>query len=209
MHNLAQAHGQPGWLAWVDAVVLELMSIATGLEIRRRHRAGHPARFVPAVLVAAALSLATQVVEAERSAVGWLVAAPPALGLLACVKTVLSRQMIRTEPTSPTHLVPVPAAPVAVPVSIPAAVPDGPIVAWTEQPLFPMIVQDAQDDTDLTTDLLAPTRRVATAHRASTGRDITCDQLRTALCVHRYRHRSWGQSLGSPIASGGHTKRRG
>src|SRR5438270_624163 len=67
VHNVAAAHGQPGWLAWSDAVVLELMSIATGLEIRRRHRAGQPTGFVVAVLVAAvALSLSAQVVEAER-----------------------------------------------------------------------------------------------------------------------------------------------
>ena len=67
VHNVAAAHGQPGWLAWADAVVLELMSIATGLEIRRRHRTGQPAGFVVGVLVAAvALSLSAQVVEAER-----------------------------------------------------------------------------------------------------------------------------------------------
>ena len=84
VHNVAAAHGQAGWLAWADAVVLELMSIATGLEIRRRHRAGQPAGFVLGVLVAAVLPLRpAQVVEAERSVVGWLAAALPALGFLA------------------------------------------------------------------------------------------------------------------------------
>ncbi len=92
VHNVAVAHGQPGWLAWADAIVLELMSIATGLEIRRRHRTGQPAGFVVAILVAAvALSLSAQVVEAERSVVGWLAAALPALGFLASVKIVLAR----------------------------------------------------------------------------------------------------------------------
>jgi len=92
VHNVAAAHGQPGWLAWADAVVLELMSIATGLEIRRRARAGRRAGFVGVVLVAAVLlSLAAQVVEAEPSVVGWLAAALPALGFLACVKIVMSR----------------------------------------------------------------------------------------------------------------------
>ena len=96
VHNVAAAHGQPGWLAWADAVVLELMSIATGLEIRRRHRAGQPAGFVLAVLVGAvALSLSAQVVEAERSVVGWLAAALPALGFLALVKIVLTRTPAR------------------------------------------------------------------------------------------------------------------
>src|SRR5262249_48762415 len=92
VHDVAASHGQAGWLAWADAVVLELMSITTGLEIRRRHRAGQPAGFVLAVLIGAvALSLTAQVVEAERSVVGWLAAALPAMGFLACVKIVLAR----------------------------------------------------------------------------------------------------------------------
>jgi Protein of unknown function (DUF2637) len=102
VHNVAAGHGQPGWLAWADAIVLELMSIATGLEIRRRHRAGQPAGFVLAVLVGAvALSLSAQVVEAEPSVVGWLAAALPALGFLALVKIVLTRTPARAdeEPT--------------------------------------------------------------------------------------------------------------
>ena len=59
------------------------MSIATGLEIRRRHRANQPAGFVVGVLIAAVtLSLSAQVVEAEASVIGWLAAALPALGFL-------------------------------------------------------------------------------------------------------------------------------
>ena len=46
VHNVAAAHGQPGWLAWADAIVLELMSIASGLELRRRKRA-HTSHQVP------------------------------------------------------------------------------------------------------------------------------------------------------------------
>lgn len=92
VHDVAAAHGQPGWLAWADAVTLELMSIASGLEIRRRHRAGRSVAFPTTVLVCAvALSLAAQVVEAEQSLIGWLAAALPALGFLAMVKLALAR----------------------------------------------------------------------------------------------------------------------
>lgn len=92
VHDVAAAHGQPGWLAWADAVTLELMSIAAGLEIRRRHRVGRPVAFPATVLVCAvALSLAAQVVEAEQSVIGWLAAALPALGFLAMVKLALAR----------------------------------------------------------------------------------------------------------------------
>ncbi|GIH12471.1 DUF2637 domain-containing protein [Rugosimonospora africana] len=101
VHNVAAAHGQPGWLAWADAVVLELMSIATGLEIRRRHRAGRGAGFVLWVLIGAvALSMSAQVVEAERSVIGWLAAALPAAGFLALVKIVLTRTPAGTDPAA-------------------------------------------------------------------------------------------------------------
>jgi hypothetical protein len=98
VHDVAAAHGQPGWLAWADAVTLELMSIASGLEIRRRHRAARPVLFASTVLVCAvALSLAAQVVEAERSVIGWLAAALPALGFLAMVKLALTRTVAVAE----------------------------------------------------------------------------------------------------------------
>jgi hypothetical protein len=91
VHDVAAAHGQQGWLAWADAVVLELMSIASGLELRRRKRAGTSVAFPAAVLaVAVVLSLGAQVIDAEQSPVGWIAAAIPALGFLVMVKIALS-----------------------------------------------------------------------------------------------------------------------
>jgi peptidoglycan/LPS O-acetylase OafA/YrhL len=91
VHNVAASHGQPGWLAWADAIVLELMSIASGLELRRRRRE-HTSTRLPAVVLGCAvvLSLAAQVVEAEPSPIGWTAAAIPALGFLVMVKVALS-----------------------------------------------------------------------------------------------------------------------
>ncbi|WP_247662278.1 DUF2637 domain-containing protein [Micromonospora sp. U21] len=92
VHDVAAAHGQPGWLAWADAVVLELTSIAAGLELRRHRRSGTSVAFPATVLtVAVFLSLAAQVVEAEASAIGWIAAALPALGFLTMVKIALGR----------------------------------------------------------------------------------------------------------------------
>lgn len=101
VHNVAAAHGQPGWLAWADATVLELMSIASGLELRRRKRA-HTSTVFPATVLACAvtLSLAAQVVEAEPSVIGWVAAAVPALGFLVMVKIALGRTTTAT-PTNP------------------------------------------------------------------------------------------------------------
>ncbi|HCT77015.1 MAG TPA: DUF2637 domain-containing protein, partial [Micromonosporaceae bacterium] len=51
--------GQPGWLAWADAIVLELTSVASGLELRRRKRIGKSPAFPAAMLtVSVTLSLA-------------------------------------------------------------------------------------------------------------------------------------------------------
>jgi peptidoglycan/LPS O-acetylase OafA/YrhL len=99
VHNVAARHGQPGWLAWADAIVLELMSIASGLELRRRRRE-HTSPGFPAVVLGCAvvLSLAAQVVEAEPSLIGWMAAAIPALGFLVMVKVALSHTSRPSEP---------------------------------------------------------------------------------------------------------------
>ena len=101
----------------------------TGLEIRRRARTGRPAGFVLGVLISAVvLSLAAQVVEAEPSIVGWLAAALPALGFLACVKIVLARtitgpaEVAVGEPTDPAHVPPVAEPPAKAPGPLPRAV---------------------------------------------------------------------------------------
>ncbi|WBB69297.1 DUF2637 domain-containing protein [Micromonospora sp. WMMD812] len=102
VHNVAAAHGQPGWLAWADAIVLELMSIASGLELRRRKRA-HTSTVFPASVLACAvtLSLAAQVVEAEPSPIGWIAAAVPALGFLVMAKIALGYANTPTATTTP------------------------------------------------------------------------------------------------------------
>ncbi|WP_130340390.1 DUF2637 domain-containing protein [Micromonospora kangleipakensis] len=92
VHNVAASHGQDGWLAWADAIVLELMSIAAGLELRYRKRQHASTRFPATVLMCAVtLSIAAQVVEAEQSVIGWIAAALPALGFLVMTKIALNR----------------------------------------------------------------------------------------------------------------------
>ncbi|MGC4792928.1 DUF2637 domain-containing protein [Micromonospora saelicesensis] len=121
VHDVAAAHGQPGWLAWADAIVLELTSIAAGLELRRNRRLGKSIAFPATILTAAVLlSLAAQVVEAEASVIGWIAAALPALGFLAMVKIALGR----ADPTPPTSTVqPAPTEP-EPPRTVDTSVPD-------------------------------------------------------------------------------------
>lgn len=132
VHDVAAAHGQPGWLAWADAIVLELTSIAAGLELRRNRRLGKSIVFPTTMLTAAVLlSLAAQVVEAEASVIGWIAAALPALGFLAMVKIALGR----ADPTPPTSTVrPAPTElepPRTVDTSVPDNRPPVPVTAAT------------------------------------------------------------------------------
>lgn len=69
-----------------------MMSVASGLEIRRRKRVHGPVGFPVVVLgVAVSLSLSAQVVDAEASPIGWITAAIPALGFLVMVKIALAQ----------------------------------------------------------------------------------------------------------------------
>lgn len=112
VHDVAAAHGQPGWLAWTDAIVLELTSIAAGLDLRRRKRAKQSVRFPAIVLtVAVILSLSAQVVHAEPSVIGWIAAGVPALGFLAMVKMTLGR-------ADPDQALSVPGTDIAVPAHL-------------------------------------------------------------------------------------------
>src|SRR3982074_2828861 len=78
-HDWAVHHGQTGWLAWADAVVIEGMAIVAGFEVHREHQ--HPGRthrtvsFPMVVLVAGfGIQMAAQVALAEPTAAGWLLA---------------------------------------------------------------------------------------------------------------------------------------
>lgn len=125
VHDVAAAHGQPGWKAWADAITLELAAIACGLEMRHRRRRGQPV-WGPALVLAAAvaLSVAAQLVQAERSFVGWLAAAVPCLFFLAMAKFALGR-------------IPAPAMEQA---AIPVATPAVPAVATPPPAASPPVV---------------------------------------------------------------------
>ncbi|MGV9361956.1 DUF2637 domain-containing protein [Amycolatopsis sp. NPDC003731] len=98
-HDWAIHHGQVGWLAWADAVVIECLAIVAGFEVARDHHRGTTRRITfPLVVLVAALGvqMAAQVALAEPSPAGWLVAAMPALGFLVVVKLLMRRTL---EPT--------------------------------------------------------------------------------------------------------------
>jgi len=175
VHDLTVAHGQPDWIGWANSVVLELMSIAAGIEIRRRKRNHQPAGFVLAVLIAAvALSLAAQVAEAQPSPWGWTVAALPALGFLALVKIVLGRN---------------------------PATRDEPAVTEAQSLSEPATTPVASRD-DLAPELLTGARMAAFTHHQTHGHPITRDALAEHLGITTEIAGSLLHALNAPASIG-------
>jgi hypothetical protein len=176
VHDVAVAHGQPDWIGWADAVVVELMSIALGLELRRRARTARPTGFVLTALVLfIAVSLSAQVVEAEPSVIGWLAAALPALGFLVLAKVVLSRTAAghTTAPAASSAALAEQATTTGRPVS-------GPVQRATIAAPAP---RSGPTDSPVPAQLLTPARFAVTNHRQATGRTITADELAARMSI--------------------------
>jgi hypothetical protein len=180
VHDLAAAHRQGGWLAWADAIVLELMSMASGLEIRRRRRHRHHLLFPTVVLMCAViLSLAAQVIQAERSIIGWIAAAVPAAGFLTMVKIALG---YHTPPSGPgpsaadRSAVTIPTGPAVPPADTAATEPDPPATAAD---------RDHDGDTAEIAALL-PTARQIAADLHQAGTPLTRGTLADAMRARGY-----------------------
>ncbi len=102
-HDWAAHHGQTGWLAWADAVVIEGIALVAAFEIHRDRQTGRPGRMsLPVVVLVAGflVQMAAQVAEAEPTPAGWLLAAMPALGFLTVVKLLMRRLPDKPPPPS-------------------------------------------------------------------------------------------------------------
>lgn len=142
-HAAAVRAGQTGWLAWADAVVIELMTLVAGWQVFLAHRAGRSAVFPGTVMVVAfVIQMGAQVSGAPATFAGWLFAAIPALGALVLVKLVMHGRAAETpvdDRVDPVRVDAVREAHRAEPASPPApelvaAVPDRPVLAqWPPQ----------------------------------------------------------------------------
>ncbi|RZU73467.1 hypothetical protein EV384_1872 [Micromonospora kangleipakensis] len=167
--------GTGEWFGWANAVISELVPIASLLTIRRRRRAGAPIGYPLFLLIAAAgLSLAAQLAVAKPSPSGWLRSAVPALAFMALVKLVL--------------------APAPTPEHTPAAEPVEPIHVQvaeqvTTQPAPPAAITPAPEPTpaaepvDIPTHLLPTARFAAVQHEQTTGQPITATELADRLSI--------------------------
>ncbi|MGK3201063.1 DUF2637 domain-containing protein [Amycolatopsis sp. MEPSY49] len=175
-HDWAVHHGQLGWTAWADAVVIEGIVIVAGFEIQRDHRAGGTRKltFPLAVLVAGfGVQMAAQVALAEPTPAGWLVAAMPALGFLVVVKLLMRRA-----PAPETTVAPGPAAD-PVPVTVTASRTD---VVTHPAPAPATVVAPARPRLKLPAELTSRINTVAETAR-SEGRELTIEEIRRVVRV--------------------------
>ncbi|WP_328454719.1 DUF2637 domain-containing protein [Amycolatopsis sp. NBC_00438] len=174
-HDWAVHHGQVGWIAWADAVVIEGIVIVAGFEIQRDHRAGASSRkltFPLAVLVAGfGVQMAAQVALAEPTPAGWLVAAMPALGFLVVVKLLMRRTPASETPVTPESI------PEPEPVTVTASRTD--VVA---HPAPPAVVVPARPRLKLPAELTSRINTVAETAR-SEGRELTIEEIRRVVRV--------------------------
>ncbi|WP_370934104.1 DUF2637 domain-containing protein [Amycolatopsis sp. cg13] len=188
-HDWAVHHGQTGWIAWADAVVIEGIVIVAGFEVQRDHRTGRHRRFsFPlGVLVAGfGVQMTAQVALAEPTPAGWLVAAMPALGFLVVVKLLMRRAPAEPAPAAPPARVSAEPAPAAMPAEsetapappAPAAPPVRPAARLKLPPEIASRVHAAADAArdegrDLTADDIRRAARVPEPMAAQILRDLT------------------------------------
>ncbi|MEU0532978.1 DUF2637 domain-containing protein [Amycolatopsis tolypomycina] len=170
-HDWAVHHGQLGWIAWADAVVIEGMVLVAGFEIKRDREAGRARKlsFPVVVFVAGFLvQMAAQVALAEPTAPGWLAAAMPALGFLAVVKLLLRRAPAPATPPEPGP----------EPVTVTAARTDMP----AEPDRQPVAVAPARPRLKLPAEL---TNRIQSAAEVARneGRELTIEEIRRVVRV--------------------------
>lgn len=168
-HDWAAAHGQHGWLAWADAVVIEGMAVVAGFEIHRDRAAGRTGRAAAlpwlVLVVAFGVQMTAQVARAEPTSAGWLLAAMPALGFLTVVKLVMRRTGHPTTDTDPDRDLVTPPASAPIPaLAGPAPVPVGPTLAR-----LPRAIRDTV---------------TGLAHQAhADGQQITADDVRQTITL--------------------------
>jgi hypothetical protein len=185
IHDVAAAHGQDGWKAWLYPLSVDLLTVAAYRKITAAHRADTP---TPtglawcAFLLGLTASLAANVAEAWNNpdrTIAVALGVWPAVAFLVC--TLLSHDP-QPAPAPTPAAVPVPAesavvAPVQVTAPAPAAAGASPVPAAPARPLAPELA-------DLAPAFLAWARRVAEEYRQThDGTPIDPGTLRARLKV--------------------------
>lgn len=200
-----------GWANAAISELIPLAALLTIR--RRRRAGGPIGYPMFLLVAAVALSLSAQLAVAKPGISGWLLSAVPALAFLGLSKLVLTTKPAPSPQPSPSpspspspEVVPDSAPSLTVP-HVPATTPiededrPRPVLSQVTAPAPRDEVQDGQDEQDEATDvqdggdesededqapgvdLVELARQAAAQHRATTGRPITRDELRSALRV--------------------------
>jgi hypothetical protein len=166
----------PDWFGWANAVISELVPIASLLTIRRRKRTGSSITYPMVMLIAAAgLSLAAQLAVAKSGFSGWLLSAVPALAFMALVKLVLTP--IHTAGQDPTT-----AEAAALAETGDVASTDTSWRTSTHSDDIPATTP-AADPVEVPAHLLPTARFAVVNHEQTTGQPITADDLATRMSI--------------------------
>ncbi|GHI06403.1 SpdA protein [Streptomyces cellostaticus] len=180
LHDLAEAAGQTGWKAWAYPVSVDLLLVAAWRRLRtaRRDRSAWT-WFVIALFASLGANIATAGLLDLAHVPAWLcilVAGWPALAFLGGTLLVHSP----AEPPAPAQAVDEPAAPEVEMHRTDEPAPDpAPVATVTE--LAPARPQPAPGAPAVPVALLDHARKIADAHRASTGSPMPADALSARL----------------------------
>ncbi|WP_432134224.1 DUF2637 domain-containing protein [Streptomyces sp. bgisy154] len=180
LHDLAEAAGQSGWKAWAYPVSVDLLLVAAWRRLRtaRRDRSAWT-WFVIALFASLGANIATAGLLDLAHVPAWLcilVAGWPALAFLGGTLLVHSP----TTPAVPAQAVEEPAAPEVETHRTDEPAPDpAPTVAVPE--LAPAPSPPAPSVPTIPVALLDHARKIADAHRASTGSPMPADALSARL----------------------------
>ncbi|MFJ3617996.1 DUF2637 domain-containing protein [Streptomyces iakyrus] len=180
LHDLAEAAGQTGWKAWAYPVSVDLLLVAAWRRLRtaRRDRSAWT-WFVIALTASLGANIATAGLLDLGQVPAWLrilVAGWPALAFLGGTLLVHSPDA----PAAPAQPVDEPAAPEVEMHRTDEPAPD-PAPATTAPELAPAPPQPAPSTPAVPAALLDHARKIADAHRASTGTPMPADALSARL----------------------------
>ncbi|MET7714409.1 DUF2637 domain-containing protein [Streptomyces sp. NPDC005407] len=183
LHDIAVAAGQDGWKAWAYPISVDLLLVAAWRRLRILRAAGEPARaawtwFAVALAASLGANVATAGLLDLNNVPAWLrilVAGWPALAFLGGTLLVHTpaHQATDTAPAPSAEPTPDVALTRNAPTPIPAPAPEP--EAEPVPALPPPVSMPAA--------LVTHARKVADAHRASTGTAIDPDTLRARLGV--------------------------
>lgn len=183
IHDLAAAHGQTGWKAWLYPLSVDLLTVAAYRKLMAARGTGLTGLAWCAFLLGLVASLAANVISAWQNPDRFIAVALgvwPAVAFLVC--TLLSHGPAESTAPAPA------ASPAAEPVPVPAE-PVAPVVPATPAPAVARAAAPTPQTPvvpavpDVAPSLLAFARRVADEHHAKHGRPIDLPALHARLKV--------------------------